>query len=282
MRWARELFDSIGFEGRSILDILTAMRTAAERHLAPEHVELLSQFLMSAEHDQKTHAISSQANEHERLSDLAEQYLRLLLTGRRHDAALLIDDEMRRGATIRDLYLTVFQPTQRRIGQLWQRNEVTVAQEHYCTAATQLIIARLYPLVFNSPRNGLRMLAACTSGELHELGIRMVADFFELDGWDTYYVGANTPPLAVVQAAQQHQPHLIALSATMTFHITRLRSIIKALRSDPQLSAVPIMVGGYPFNTSPQLWQSVGADGYGPDADMAIQEAHKLVARGAA
>ena len=42
------------------------------------------------------------------------------------------------------------------------------------------------------------MVATCIGGELHEIGIRMVADFFEMEGWDTYYLGANTPADAVV------------------------------------------------------------------------------------
>ena len=39
-----------------------------------------------------------------------------------------------------------------------------------------------------------------------------------------------------------------------------------------------ILVGGYPFNLSPTLWQHVGADGYAPDADGAITEAERLLA----
>jgi methanogenic corrinoid protein MtbC1 len=37
------------------------------------------------------------------------------------------------------------------------------------------------------------------------------------------------------------------------------------------------MVGGYPFNIAPNLWQSVGADGYARDAQQAVTVAESLV-----
>ena len=64
----------------------------------------------------------------------------------------------------------------REVGRLWQMNRLSVAQEHYVTAATQLIMSQLYPLVFRTARRDRRIVAACVGGELHELGVRMVAD----------------------------------------------------------------------------------------------------------
>jgi MerR family transcriptional regulator, light-induced transcriptional regulator len=39
-----------------------------------------------------------------------------------------------------------------------------------------------------------------------------------------------------------------------------------------------IMVGGYPFNVSPHLWQKVNADGFAPSADEAVKVGLQLVA----
>lgn len=100
---------------------------------------------------------------------------------------------------MKSIYLEVLQPVQREIGNLWQTNEVSVAQEHYCTAATQLIMGRLYPYLHLAPRNGKRVVVACVGGELHEVGARMVADILEMEGWDSYYLGANTPTRASFQ-----------------------------------------------------------------------------------
>jgi hypothetical protein len=37
--------------------------------------------------------------------------------------------------------------------------------EHYCTNATQVIMAQLYPQLFNGSRHGMRLLAACVQDD---------------------------------------------------------------------------------------------------------------------
>ena len=72
------------------------------------------------------------------------------------------------GADVRDIYLWVFQRCLHEVGRLWQTNRISVAQEHFCTASTQMVMSLLYPKVFSSERKGLRMVAACVGGDLHE------------------------------------------------------------------------------------------------------------------
>jgi len=83
------------------------------------------------------------------------------------------------GVPVKRIYLDVFQATQYEVGRLWQLNEVGVGEEHYCTAATQLIISQLYPQIFASEKGPNTLVATCVAGDLHELGARMVTDFFE-------------------------------------------------------------------------------------------------------
>jgi hypothetical protein len=108
-------------------------------------------------------------------------------------ATRLILDAVDAGVPIREIYLHVFQRCQREVGCLWQANRISVAQEHYCSAATQFIMAQLYSRAFPVQGNGRRLVAASVGGELHEIGLRIVADFFEMEGYDTLYLGANTP-----------------------------------------------------------------------------------------
>ena len=128
---------------------------------------------------------------------LATKFLKLLLTGERHVASRLILEAVDSGVPLKDIYLHVFQRSQRELGRLWQLNQISVAQEHYCTAATQLIMAQLYPRIFRTEKNGRKIIATSIGGELHEIGVRIIADFFEMEGWDTYYLGANSPTAAI-------------------------------------------------------------------------------------
>lgn len=211
------------------------------------------------------------------LATLARHYLDALLHGERHTASRLILDAVDDGTDVKDIYLHVFQPTQHEIGRLWQTNQVSVAQEHYCTAATQLIMSQLYPYIFSTEKTGRRLVATCVGGELHELGVRMVADFFEMAGWDTYYIGANAPADSILQAVYERQADVLGISATMHYHAGAVDDLIDRVRTSDAGHAVKILVGGYTFSVTPDLWRKVGADGCGHDASEAIAVAKQLL-----
>ena len=207
---------------------------------------------------------------------LAAEYLRLLLACQRHAAGHLILDAVDGGMPIREVYLQIFQPCQRELGRLWQAGEVSVAQEHYCTAATQLIMSQLAPRLFTTARNGRRAVIACVAGEAHEVGTRMIADLLELAGWDTIFLGGNVPVKSVVQTLVEHRADLLASSATMMYHLPAMIDLIDAVRAEPGCAALKIMVGGRLFDVEPGLWERVGADGHAANADEACRLADQL------
>lgn len=209
---------------------------------------------------------------------LAHQYFEALRRGERHLASRLVLDAVAAGTPVKEIYLHVFQPAQHEIGRLWQTNRISVAQEHYCTAATQLIMSQLYSHIFATAKNGRNLIATCVSGDLHEIGVRMVTDFFELDGWSTFYLGANMPHAGVIAAIKERQADVLAVSATISYHVDAVADLISAVRRDPLAKHVKILAGGYPFNRDPGLWQKVGADGSALDAQQAILLANQLVA----
>ncbi len=212
-------------------------------------------------------------------SALAQRYLDTLLAGDRQGASEMILSAVKSGVTIRDIYLHVFQTSQYEIGRRWQMNEMSVAEEHFCTAATQLIMSQLYPQIFSSERRHRRLVAAAVGGDLHEIGVRMVADFFEMAGWDTYYMGANTPSSGLVSAALEKRADAVAISATMSFHIPAVVEVVAALKSAEFARPPAVLVGGYPFSIDVDLWRTVGADGYAADASAAVTMADELIDR---
>jgi len=196
------------------------------------------------------------------LREEMELYTSLLLEARRDQALGLVNRLVSRGVGVRDLYVYLFQEALHRVGVLWQAGVVSVAQEHYFTASTQLIMSYLYPLVFKAARSprGITLVGACVSGELHEIGIRMVCDLLEMDGYDTHYLGANTPVQDLIRYAHQRGASAVLLSATLGIHLVPLREMVRAIKEDPRTGDVKVIVGGRPFSMDPELWRKVGAD----------------------
>lgn len=210
------------------------------------------------------------------LADVARAYLGFIRGGQRQQADSLVHGALSRGVSISDLYVRVFEPIQHEIGRLWQTNQISVAQEHFCTAAVQRSMSQLYPVLFSGAPGRRRVVAACAGGELHEIGLRMVTDLLEANGWDTVYLGANVPAEGIVQSVAEAPTALVALSTTITPNLRTLATLIEALRANAVTKDIPIIVGGYPFRLSQKIVEQIGANGWAANAAEAVRRADEL------
>jgi methanogenic corrinoid protein MtbC1 len=282
--WLKTLFQGLQFPKDTlpvmldcVRDVLREEMPAKMEAVVKKHLEIAGLRL-----DEVPSSLPSHLDEASPLGRLARDYLNSLLAGDKPKAIRLIINAVEGGETIKNIYLGVFQPVQREVGRLWHLNKVSVAQEHFVSAATQLIISQLYLRIFSTEKTGRRLVAACVSRELHEIGIRMVADFFEMSGWDTYYLGANLPSSSVVGAVKEYQADMLALSCTIPVHQGELGRMIARLRSAKPGRELKIIVGGYALNTRRDAWKRTGADGYAGDAEEAVRLAQHLLEGGKA
>lgn len=277
--WVKELFTGLHFPDDAMIVTLECTHETLMEVLPPtQHADVTAYITAGIACMRQTpHITPSFLVAEQPLANLAAHYLEALLHADRRTASQIILNAVEQGSSVKDVYLCVFQPVQYEIGRLWMTNQISVAQEHYCTAATQLIMSQLYPRIFATTRVGRRLLATCIGGELHEIGMRMVADFFELEGWDTYYLGANAPTSGIVRGITERQPDVLGISATMTFHLSLVADLITQIRATEAGQRVRILVGGYPFNKNAMLWKRIGADGWAPDAQTAITVATTLM-----
>lgn len=278
--WTRVLFENLGLPDEWLLGTLECIRDAVSETIGDEMADVVSRYMQPAltgnyERDDYGTSLIDPAS---RYGGLAMRYLGAAIGGDRAGASQTILAAVDSGVPVADVYLQVLQPAQMELGRLWQVNRISVAQEHYATAVTQMVMSQLYEHIFGAKKTGHSMVAACVGGELHEVGMRMVADMFELHGWDTHYVGASTPAKDVVETVALMHAEVLALSATMSFQMPEVAKVIDAVRSDPRTKDTKILVGGYPFNLAPNLWRRVGADGSATDALGALDLAEHIVA----
>jgi methanogenic corrinoid protein MtbC1 len=279
--WCKVLFTNLGMPVEWLSGSFGCIADAVADALPPEEADIAQQFIAEAlvvfaEADTVT---VSELDADDELGRLAREYLHAVLHFERARAVRMVVDSVAAGASVRDIYLRVLGPTQREVGRLWHANEISVAKEHYVTAVTQASMAHLYERVFSGESFSRTVVVAAVSDEQHELGARMVADFFEIDGWNMHYLGANTPAHAIVQAVHETGADVLALSATLTPNVGEVAEVIALLRANPETRATQALVGGYPFNLAPELWRDVGADGYAADAGGASAMAAELVDR---
>jgi methanogenic corrinoid protein MtbC1 len=109
-----------------------------------------------------------------------------------------------------------------------------------------------------------------TPEELHAVGLRMVADFLEADGWEVILLGPGAPAHDIAALVESEQPDLVALS-TATASV--LDGVVEVIRALAALHPRPCIVAGGQFWTAQN---SPTALDFG--ADLVLQDPRELVA----
>jgi len=127
------------------------------------------------------------------------------------------------------------------------------------------------------PTTGQRVLVACVEGNTHAIGVRMVADAFQLAGWEVQFLGANVPTTALVAQVIAWRPHLVCLSASFAQHLTAARAAIAQMEASMGDQRPAVIIGGLAFNRFAHLADFVGADSWGTDPKVAVAYGSQLV-----
>jgi methanogenic corrinoid protein MtbC1/DNA-binding XRE family transcriptional regulator len=212
-------------------------------------------------------------------SSAAHEYISRMRHGGMEPALEWVEVALREGMSIQQVYLEVLEPALKEVGRLWERGELSVGEEHLVSQRTELIMSRLLPAreALSDGRPELRCCCLAVSSELHHIGPRMVADFMHMDGWDASFIGGNLGIRHVVEVLRDHPPELLAVSVTFPVNLGEAVDLVSAIRSNPAFRTTKIMVGGRAFHSRPFLWQEIGADGTGRDAQEAVRTANTLV-----
>lgn len=200
-----------------------------------------------------------------------------LLRGSRQAAQQVVQRCLAQGHSLVSIEAHVVQPAMVRIGDGWQANRVSVAQEHMATAIAHAVISASLEQQTPPPPNGHSIILACVEGNHHALGLRMVADAFEMQGWDVTYLGANVPTRALVDMVAAEQPDLLGLSVSFPQQLGTVREVIAQLNIRQPDARPPVLVGGLAINRFQPLAGAVGAEGHAASALDAVDVAQRLL-----
>jgi len=273
--WTKSIFSSYGIAPEVLKTNIEHVRAGLLAGLPEETHRIISQYMKAglSEISGPLKTLSPFIDPLAPHGTIAQSYLDAVLQGGRTGATRLVMDSFHAGLSIPDIYLSVLQPAQYEIGRLWQTNKITVAQEHFCSAVTQLIMSQLYyPHICNVEKKRGPMVGLCVSGELHEIGMRMVSDLFEIGGWNVCYLGANMPAYNIVDTLLEKKAGILCISAAMASSVNKVEKIIEKVRAS-DAAHTKIIVGGFGFNRDPGLAKLVGADAYAGSAREALRVA---------
>lgn len=184
-----------------------------------------------------------------------------------------------RGVSLDAIYLDVFAPAARRLGDLWSNDECTFTDVTIALGRLQRVL-RHFAAHFR-PEAGdwdpwRRALFAPGPGEQHTFGLSMVVQFFLRAGWDAMLMPFRAED-ELFKLVRQDSIALVGLSLSCEERAPALKSLIGRLRSVSRNFGLKIVVGGVAFANCPDLEREVGADGTATDGAQAVSLAQQLL-----
>ncbi len=174
-----------------------------------------------------------------------ERFTSSLLVGNRKECLEMAESFFSKSGSIIDLYEQLIKPSLYKVGELWEYNRITVADEHLATAISESILNQFVEQIISSTRSSKSVLVCGIEGEHHQVGAKMVADVFEMAGWNATFLGVDLPLNELIKYAQKHQPNLIALSVSVYMNMSSLLKTIQ--RFSFEFPDLLIVVGGQAF-----------------------------------
>lgn len=279
VQWAKTALAARGIETEYFRKGLESLRGVLQKELPGTATPVTEQYLARAlaAFDRAPSESASLLSPDTEFGRLAARYLVTILEGDRRRATELMVQAAQSGHAVPDLFAHVLAPAQQEIGRMWLADEVTVAEEHFATSTTRRAMAQLANFAKFQPANGKKVLTAAVAGNQHDLGLQIVADFFEFDGWQVFYLGADMPSRGLAKAIEVFQPDLLGLSVSLSTHLHTAADAIAAVRATEPGKSLKILIGGQALSVTPDLFKELGADAYASSAAEAVAVGRSLV-----
>jgi MerR family transcriptional regulator, light-induced transcriptional regulator len=209
-----------------------------------------------------------------------EGFVALLRNGTDAELAATVSAIHRRGFSVEAIFLELFSPAARHLGELWVADRCDFSTVTICLGRLQRLLREWSPAFgteVEHPANGRRILLAQHPEEQHSFGLSMVAEFFRRAGWEVLGGVGGAVPDPSAQVSREWFD-AVGFSIGSETRVDWLKERIAQVRKVTRNRSVVVLVGGPLFVLQPAWAQSVGADASGHDGGQAPKLAEDLLA----
>lgn len=167
------------------------------------------------------------------------------------------------------LYNEILTPALNNLDSIENGTDISVWKEHIRSSIIRTIIECCYPYIlkeretkYKVTKSFGKVVVLCPTEEFHEIGARMVSDFFTLLGFEVTFVGANTPLDNIIAGIKQLNPKYVAMSVSNFYNLSAARRTVTRLIETRRTMGqeFKIIVGGHAFESNPNEYKKMVAD----------------------
>ncbi|RLD94268.1 MAG: cobalamin-binding protein [Bacteroidetes bacterium] len=200
-----------------------------------------------------------------------------IIEGDLEDSVAISQEALSEGYDAQYIILNGVVPAMDVVGQLFEEGEYFLPEMMAAALGTRGIMDILSPYLTEAGTEPVgKAILATVKGDLHDIGKNLVGMMLEGAGYEIIDLGVDVPPEKFIEAIQKSDAQLVGLSALLTTTIPMIGNTVRAMESAGVRDQVKVMVGG--AGVTQEYADSIGADGYAPDASAAVRKAKELLA----
>ena len=162
------------------------------------------------------------------------------------------------------------------VGIKFKNNEIFLPEVLLASQAMYGGLELLQPRLIESGVRAIgKVIIGTARGDLHDIGKNLVAMMLRGGGFEVIDLGIDVSPEKFLEAAQEHKPDIMGISALLTTTMISMRDVITILKKASLRSKIKVMVGGAPVTQ--EFADEIGAEGYALDAASAVDKARELL-----
>jgi len=176
-----------------------------------------------------------------------DKFIRLLDAEDKDRSLTFILELLQTGKKVKEVYEDFLIPSLANF-YCTEGDDICIWREHVRTSIVRTILESSYQFIIRDrvKTSDMRVLTVCPQEEYHEIGAIIASHYFALAGFNSTYVGANTPNETIISAIKALKPHYIAISVTNYYNIVVTKKLIDMIRKEfPELK---IIIGGQAFS----------------------------------
>lgn len=201
-----------------------------------------------------------------------------LARGSAEEASALLVKSYLDGHTLAFIFDELFAASMRRIGDLWHRGDLTVAEEHLATRAALRALQTLDAVVDEPVPNELLAVCCGAEDDFHELPLRCTELILKHEGWEVLSLGPNTPFYALAEMVRRLHPRLVCVASTILGDLDRAVREFRELRATATRVGASVVLGGAGFSDA-AVRLRLPADLYADNFQQLLDFARSLAAR---
>jgi len=210
-----------------------------------------------------------------------ERIKEAVIAGKRKVAVAYTEKAVKQGADPENIINRYLIPGLNVVGERFENKKIFVPEMMMAAKSMQACVDLLTPFLKKGDgAKGLGTIVLGTVfGDLHDIGKNLTRLLLETSGFEVIDLGENVPPHKFVEAARDHQAHIVGLSSLLTTGDPHVEETIQAIRNSDLGDTVKVICGGAALTL--KFVEACGADAHARDAADGVKKIKALLRRDA-